>query len=368
MNSMLSQEEINALLKENQVEIENNATENVAAENTAASVSLSPMDKDVLGEIANISMGSAATTLSAILGKKIDITTPTVNVTTLSEVKEKYADTYFILTVNYKSGLEGTNMFILQTHDVGIIVDLMMGGEGTNPTEELGDIHLSAVSEAMNQMMGTSSTSVAQLINKRIEIFSPTFKITTIDDNIFEFDAEEAVLISFQLYIEGLVDSQMLQILPIPFAKKIVEEILQGNMSSSDGKEESAKAENVTIHEKNEVKKQAVVPNSVEIAPAQFTAFGEESSVKTDLPNLDLIMDIGLQLSVELGRTKKRIKDILELTNGSIIELDKLAGEPVDILVNGKPLAHGEVVIIDENFGVRVTGIISPEERVRSLK
>lgn len=367
MSSMLSQEEINALLKENQLENENNTTEDVATENTAASGSLSPMEGDVLGEITNISMGSAATTLSAILGKKITITTPTVSVTTISEVKEKYVDTYFILTVNYKTGLEGSNMFIMQTQDVGIIVDLMMGGEGTNPPVELGDIHLSAISEAMNQMMGTSSTSISQILNKQIEIFSPTFKIATIDD-IFDADAEEAVMISFQLYIEGLVDSNMLQILPISFAKKIVEEILQSNISSTDGNAESLKVENVTIPEKKAMKKQANVPNSVEIAPAQFTAFHEDTNVKTDLPNLDLIMDIGLQLSVELGRTKKRIKDILELTNGSIIELDKLAGEPVDILVNGKPLAHGEVVIIDENFGVRVTGIISPEERVRSLK
>ncbi|HPZ70597.1 MAG TPA: flagellar motor switch phosphatase FliY [Peptococcaceae bacterium] len=292
---------------------------------------------------------------------------------------------------------------ILQTYDVGIIVDLMMGGDGTNPPAELNDIHLSAVSEAMSQMMGTSSTSVSQLVNKRIEIFSPIFKVSTFDDDeLFEQDDEKVVFIRFQLEIADLVDSEMIQILPIPFAKAIVNEIMNINMSNLTEMSPAANTEATPAAASAPSKKgksappapevqpvpapaaAAAIPTdpvvakatpgstgpgkNIEIAPVQFPDLSASGNTKNDLPNIDLIMDIALQLSVELGRTNKKIKDILELTNGSIIELDKLAGEPVDILINGKLLAHGEVVVIDENFGVRVTGIISPEERVKSLR
>ncbi|HHZ17187.1 MAG TPA: flagellar motor switch phosphatase FliY, partial [Clostridia bacterium] len=378
-------------------------TEKVIAEDRSEPTLVNSMEKDVLGEIANISMGSAATTLSALVGKKVDITTPKVSVSTIEEIKEKYSDAYFILKVNYKKGLEGANIMILHTYDVGIIVDLMMGGDGTNPPAELNDIHLSAVSEAMSQMMGTSSTSVSQLVNKRIEIFSPIFKVSTFDDDeLFEQDDEKVVFIRFQLEIADLVDSEMIQILPIPFAKAIVNEIMNINMSNLTEMSPAANTEATPAAASAPSKKgksappapevqpvpapaaAAAIPTdpvvakatpgstgpgkNIEIAPVQFPDLSASGNTKNDLPNIDLIMDIALQLSVELGRTNKKIKDILELTNGSIIELDKLAGEPVDILINGKLLAHGEVVVIDENFGVRVTGIISPEERVKSLR
>lgn len=365
MNGMLSQEEINALLKEND---EQNET-STANDGFAADL-LSTMEKDVLGEFATISMGNGVTTLSALLGKKISISTPQVQVSTVDALKEKYPESYFVLKVKYKEGLEGTNMLILQTYDVGIIVDLMMGGDGSNAPQELSEIHLSTISEAMNQMMNASSLSVAQIINKQIEILPPENKIATLDDQtLFEEISEEVVSILFQLNIEGLVDSEILQIFPVSTAKTIVADVIHHNVPVIETEENDNKAAEPQSTNKNYMAKEEIASmRNVEIAPAKFHDFTAVEAVKNDPPNLDLIMDIGLQLSVELGRTHKKIKDILELTNGSIIELDKLAGEPVDILVNGKLLAHGEVVVIDENFGVRVTGIISPEERVRNLR
>ena len=103
------------------------------------------------------------------------------------------------------------------------------------------------------------------------------------------------------------------------------------------------------------------------VQAAQFTPLAT-APVQVNEANIGLILDVPLQVTVELGRTKKSIKDILELSNGSIVELDKLAGEPVDIHVNGKLLAKGEVVVIDENFGVRITDIVSPEERAARLQ
>jgi flagellar motor switch protein FliN/FliY len=366
VNGMLSQEEINALLKEND---EQNGT-STANDGLGADL-LSTMEIDVLGEFATISMGNSITTLSALIGKKINISTPQVQVTTIDSLKERYPQSYFMLKVQYKKGLEGTNMLILQTYDVGVIVDLMMGGDGSNPPEELSEIHFSAISETMNQMMGASSTSTAQIINTQIDTSPAEYRIVTLDEPaLFEENTEEVVSILYQLNIEGLVDSEILQILPISTAKIIVDEVIQHNVPAIPTEEnEKSNAVKPQSSSKNTLPKEEIASiRNVEISPAKFHDFMRTEPVKNEPPNLDLIMDIGLQLSVELGRTHKKIKDILELTNGSIIELDKLAGEPVDILVNGKLLAHGEVVVIDENFGVRVTGIISPEERVRSLR
>lgn len=367
MNGMLSQEEINALLKEND---EQNDT-STANDGLAADL-LSTMEIDVLGEFATISMGNSITTLSALIGKKINISTPQVQVTTIASLQEKYPQSCFMLKVQYKKGLAGTNVLILQPHDVGVIVDLMMGGDGSKPPEELSELHFSAVSETMNQMIGASATSTAQIINTQIEISSPEYRIVTLDEpGLFDENTEDVVSILYQLNIEGLVESEILQILPVATAKMIVDEVIQHNVPAIPTEEiEKSNAVKPQSRSKKMLPKEEETPaiRNVEIAPAKFQDFTPVGTVKNEPPNLDLIMDIGLQLSVELGRTHKKIKDILELTNGSIIELDKLAGEPVDILVNGKLLAHGEVVVIDENFGVRVTGIISPEERVRSLR
>lgn len=367
MNGMLSQEEINALLKEN--DVQNEAS---AANQEISADLLSSMEKDVLGEFATISMGNSVTTLAALIGRQINISTPQVQASTVDALKEKYPGSYFMLKVKYQEGLEGTNILFLQTYDIGIIVDLMMGGDGSNPPQELSDIHFSAISEAMNQMMGASSTSAAQIINTPIEISPTEYRIVTLDESaLFEENTEEVVSILYQFNIEELVDSEILQILPVSTAKRIVEEIIHSNipvLQTEQNEMTKAVAEPQNSSKRPPAKEEIHAIRNVEISPVKFNNFTAAEQIKNEPPNLDLIMDIGLQLSVELGRTHKKIKDILELTNGSIIELDKLAGEPVDILVNGKLLAHGEVVVIDENFGVRVTGIISPEERVRNLR
>lgn len=367
MNKILSQEEIQVLLGHNN-----------------SSDDLTPMEKDTLGELANISMGSAATTLSTLLGKKIEITTPKISLMTMEEIRKKYSESYVTVDIDFKIGLKGKNFFVLHKNDAGIFADLMMAGDGSNPPPELNELHLSAISEATNQMMGSATTSLSEMLNKRIEIFSPTINVADFQkDNLFETEGQnKLVKIAFDLTIEDLVDSEMMQLLPISFAKQIVSELHKENNVNNEQSEVKAeqKAEQ-KLEEKNTNSPKELLsstvssvltekaPPHVEVTSVQFPIFPEEKRSQSDLlPNLDLIMDIGLQLSVELGRTKKKIKEILGLTNGSIIELDKLAGEPVDILINDNLLAKGEVIIIDENFGVRVTEIVSPTERIRNLK
>lgn len=421
----LTQEEIDALL--NGATSEPAASDSASNEEASSVLSddlLSSMEKDALGEIGNISMGSAATTLSVLLGHKVNITTPTVSVDTMSTIQNQYPMPYLVVEVGYVIGINGNNILAIQASDASIIADLMMGGDGLNPQEELTDIHMSAVGEAMNQMMGTVATSLSTMFNKKIDISPP--KVNLIDlgaeDKITDLvnNDEPVVKTSFRMEVDGLIDSEIMQILPLDVAKEMVT-FLMGGGAEAEAQEAPAPApEPAPAPVAPEPAPVAAAPAPAASAPqpaapqyaappqppqyaaptqqpqytappmgaqpvyappayannvvssgvpvqnAQFAPLTNEP-VEVNAANISLIQDVPLQVTVELGRTKKSIREILEFSTGSIIELDKLAGEPVDIHVNGQLTAKGEVVVIDENFGVRITEIVSPMERVQSL-
>lgn len=420
----LTQEEIDALL--NGAASEPAASDSASNEEASSVLSddlLSSMEKDALGEIGNISMGSAATTLSVLLGHKVNITTPTVSVDTMSTIQNQYPMPYLVVEVGYVIGINGNNILAIQASDASIIADLMMGGDGLNPQEELNDIHMSAVGEAMNQMMGTVATSLSTMFNKKIDISPP--KVNLIDlgaeDKITDLvnNDEPVVKTSFRMEVDGLIDSEIMQILPLDVAKEMVS-FLMGGGAEAEAQEAPAPApEPAPAPVAPEPASVAAAPaqaapppqpaapqyaappqpqyaaptqqpqytappmgaqpvyappayannvvsSGVPVQNAQFAPLTNEP-VEVNAANISLIQDVPLQVTVELGRTKKSIREILEFSTGSIIELDKLAGEPVDIHVNGQLTAKGEVVVIDENFGVRITEIVSPMERVQSL-
>ena len=422
----LTQEEIDALL--NGAASEPAASDSASNEEASSVLSddlLSSMEKDALGEIGNISMGSAATTLSVLLGHKVNITTPTVSVDTMSTIQNQYPMPYLVVEVGYVIGINGNNILAIQASDASIIADLMMGGDGLNPQEELNDIHMSAVGEAMNQMMGTVATSLSTMFNKKIDISPP--KVNLIDlgaeDKITDLvnNDEPVVKTSFRMEVDGLIDSEIMQILPLDVAKEMVS-FLMGGGAEAEAQEAPAPAPEpapapvapepapvaaapapapAALAPQPAAPQYAappqpqyaaptqqpqytappmgaqpvyappayannVVSSGVPVQNAQFAPLTNEP-VEVNAANISLIQDVPLQVTVELGRTKKSIREILEFSTGSIIELDKLAGEPVDIHVNGQLTAKGEVVVIDENFGVRITEIVSPMERVQSL-
>lgn len=392
-DEMISQEEIDALLKGdgNTPPADAGAA---PAPAPAAEDPLTDMQKDALGEIGNISMGSAATTLSVLLGHKVSITTPSVSMSTMNSIRASYPMPYLIVEVGYTMGINGNNVLAIQAQDASIIADLMMGGDGTNPPEELNDIHMSAVGEAMNQMMGAVSTSLSTMFNKKIDISPP--KVNLIDfgteDKVTEIVSgdEPVVKVSFRMEVDGLIDSEIMQILPVPTAGDMVESLLHSGDTEEEPEPEAPSVPASTAATPAPMPAPAAAPAAAAAAPvmasaapygmggarvaqgvpvqaAQFTPLST-TPVQVNEANIGLILDVPLQVTVELGRTKKSIKDILELSNGSIVELDKLAGESVDIHVNGKLLAKGEVVVIDENFGVRITDIVSPEERAARLQ
>jgi flagellar motor switch protein FliN/FliY len=408
-DDMISQEEIDALLNGGGAAPPADSAPAADAAEPAADGAAAPdlgsplsdVEKDALGEIGNISMGSAATTLSVLLGHKVSITTPTVSVDTMNSIRNTYPLPYLIVEVGYTIGIDGNNILAIQAQDACIIADLMMGGDGTNPPTDLNEIHMSAVGEAMNQMMGSVSTSLSTMFNKKIDISPP--KVNLIDlgseDKVTEIVGGDDVVakISFRMEVDGLIDSQIMQILPLGIAREMVDSL----MNSSKAEEEvaapppapapapaappppaapaapppmAAAPPPMAPAPQAAPMMQAPMPSygqaiaqGVPVQPVQFTPLAT-APVQVNDANIGLILDVALQVTVELGRTKKSIKEILELTNGSIVELDKLAGEPVDIQVNGKLLAKGEVVVIDENFGVRITDIVSPEERAARLQ
>ncbi|WYP24954.1 flagellar motor switch phosphatase FliY [Alkalihalobacillus sp. FSL W8-0930] len=382
-DGMLSQEEINALL--NGMDSDQDKEESAPSLDT--NEYLTDMEKDTLGEIGNISFGSSATALSSLLNQKVDITTPEVTVVEKKYLDQEFPRPHVAVQVEYTEGFEGSNLLMIKTTDAAIIADLMLGGDGTNPLEELTDMHISAVQEAMNQMMGSASTSMSTLFNMKIDISPPSVDVMDIKngENTGYVPPEEILVkISFQLQVGDLIDSKIMQIVTLAFAKEfiknltnpeepqVVEEVaaVSEPVSQEPVREEASSERPYQIEPKESTQHVGGMSGrgASTIQPAAFESFDQPQLTSAQTGNLDMLLDIPLNVKVELGRTTKSIRDILEFTQGSIIELDKLAGEPVDILVNEKLIAKGEVVVIDENFGVRVTDIVSQAERIRNLK
>jgi len=375
VNDFLSQEEINALLK--------GLTEESKENQSQSGKELTEEEQDILGEIGNISFGTSATTLYTLLRNKVTITTPKVSVLSWEELKKEFNIPYIGVEVEYTEGLKGHNLLILKKEDVLKMTDLMMGGEGKVEDGEITDLHLSAIGEAMNQMIGSAATSLSTLLNKTINISPPKAFVVDFTASLptdISFPEGDVVKIAFKMEVGEIIDSEIMQLLPLDFAKELVQSVLSKNEEKPSEVTFQEESSNVIIENDEKIVETAnnISPGGkvtkkeqkVNVSPVVFQSFDEDSSSKgkKDKENLDLILDVPLTITVELGKTKKLIKDILELSEGSIIELDKLAGEPVDILANGKYIAKGEVVVIDENFGVRIIDIVHQSKRISNIE
>ncbi|MFC7372181.1 flagellar motor switch phosphatase FliY [Fictibacillus iocasae] len=372
--NMLSQDEIDALLS--------------GGPSSSASAPeeehLTDMERDALGEIGNISFGSAATALSTLLNQKVEITTPVVSVIQQGTLKAEFPIPHVAVEVTYTAGIEGANMLVIKKSDAQIIADLMLGGDGSSPSPDFGELQLSAVGEAMNQMMGSASTSMSAMFGKTVDISPPSIDFLDVERSNIPMSLEETLVkISFRIKIGTLIDSNIMQLVHVDFAKVLVGQLLgmepemPADMTPQAVQQEEPviavavpEIRQTTPHAPAaESRKPLAEPRQEKpVLAANFSDFSDSSSYTGETKNLDMLLDIPLQVTVELGRTKKSIKEILELGQGSIIELDKLAGEPVDIYVNQKRIAKGEVVVIEENFGVRVTQILSQIDRLQKLK
>ena len=425
MDGMLSQDEINALLSGmgsggDDAESTGTATVTDTPDNNSAedSFTLTESEKDAVGEISNISMGTAATTLSSLLSQKVNITTPKVEVATWDDLSREYDRPCVMMQISYKEVLAGNNVLILKENDVKIITDLMMGGTGTaNPDEPLSELHLSAIGEAMNQMMGSAATSMSSMFNRKIDISPPVANLVEtyneLDEGMPAFLNKPFVKVAFKMQIGDLIDSEIMQLYPKEFAQELLNMFTPSSDDSSNSQPQpepqpasqapvqqpapqaqpvqqpAPQAQLVQQPDMNmqqagmmgqAVPQQGMAmqqgmpmqgmmgqpmpmqgyaqPQDVNVAPAAFQPFATDVNPISQKENIELIKDVPLEVTVELGRTTKSIKDILEFAPGTIVELNKIAGESVDVLVNGKYVAKGEVVVIEESFGVRITEII----------
>lgn len=414
MDGMLSQDEINALLNGVDLSADSSDSSSTAtAVMDSSEEDLTDVEKDAIGEVANISMGTSATTLYSLVNRKVNITTPEVGMTTWEEVMNAYEKPCVFIQIKYTVGLNGTNILVLKEHDVKVITDLMMGGDGTNVDGEISELHLSAISEAMNQMMGSSATSLSSMLGKTIDISPPEASLVDLQTRepaeLSPFLEDRFVRISFKMQIDELVDSTLMQLYPLDFAKSIyntfIDQQMGGGSAASEPEPTPAPAPAPQAAAPAPTPAPAPAPQpapqmnmgmpqgmgmdmsqmgapmgmpqqgmpmnngmppygmpygmpNVSIQPAQFQNFAPANAEMVSAESIGLIKDVPLEVTVELGRTTKSISDILEFAPGTIIELDKIAGEPIDVLVNGKFVAKGEVVVIEESFGVRIMEII----------
>ncbi len=417
MDGMLSQEEINALL---------NGMNTEDPVSNASKDELTDAEKDAIGEISNISMGTAATTLFSLVNQRVNITTPVVEYATWKDIVNSYDKPCVFIQIYYEDGLDGNNILILKEKDVKIITDLMMGGDGTNISGELSELHLSAISEAMNQMMGSAATSISSMLEKRVNISPPTSAVVDLyehinGENLAEFLKGNFVRVSFHMEIGDLVDSVLMQLYPFDFARDLYKQFIQATTMEPDiptrppmerqteaaapqmnniplqNQQESAPMQQMSqMPQMQQMSQMPQMPQmgqmpqmpqgynpyayppqgvmaqampqtmpypappvqNVNVSPVQFASFNPMQGIGAPPENIDLLMDVPLEVTVELGRTSKSIKEILDFSPGTIIELNRLAGEPIDVLVNGKFVAKGEVVVMEEAFGIRVTEII----------
>lgn len=385
-SNMLSQEEIDALL---------NVSLEQSAEPEPDAPIFSATEQDALGEIGNISMGTAATTMSMLLNRRVQITIPKVSITTPREISDTSPMPFIIVEVGYTEGLVGRNLLVMRTTDGAVIADLMMGRDGLDPQAAIDDFVLSALAEAMNQMMGSAATSLSSMFNRTIMISPPTARMIDLGHEPLDVHlANDDLLakIAFRMTVEDLIDSEIMLLLQVDFAKEMLGMLMpaaaaddaalsprevkevqaaddwpEASVTTKPARPSATATSAPTASPQTLTRRPATQPvavQSVEFQPLpQVTA-----APPVTTGNLQLLLDVPLQLTVELGRTAKTVKEVLDLVPGSIFELDRVAGEPVDIYVNGKLVAKGEVVVIDENFGVRITDIVSVIDRVSNLQ
>ena len=437
-------------------------------------ITFSPLAIDAIGEAMNISLGSSATAVSNMLDHRVDITTPTVQVINAEDFSLGRIEPAIGVEIKYVCGLEGSNIMMLKRSDVKAIVDILLGTETPDEEFQLDELSVSVVCEVMNQMMGAASTALSDLLGRMVNISTPeSFELLDLDkvrEEHFPVRTGPIVVVSFQLSIEGVVESEFMNVMSVELARELItgmgldadaesggapaaapapaptpdpapapsassggtmsqeeiERMLAGGGDAAPVPAPAASSGGTMSQEEIErmlaggadaapAPAPALAPQPAPAAaqqpPAGYPPAGyppypqpgapqqggypyppyppyymyppqqpapqpaEPKVINTQKPkmepltpdnrlsqeqkeNLDLIMGVSLEVAVEIGRTRRKIQDIIAFSKGSLVVLDKLAGEPVDLLVNGQCIARGDVVVIDDNFGIRITEIL----------
>lgn len=343
----LSQDEIDALLQ--------GADDMMAPVETAPAMdvkpsggAVSPAEQNVIRDILNTSISAVAPSLSGYLGgKALNISNPVVELKSQDAIRGGFPGQYVQVSMNYTGIISGKNLIVFNLNDAGAISSLMMGDETGAAPAELTDAHQSTIQEFTNQLLSSLATQVGNKLGGGINTTPATLSLVNSSAEL-QLPPGESVKISYDISIEGVLNSKLFHIIDLGVSQGLS----RGGAAGFQPQQQQ---------------QQFQQGGQVGISPVKFPPLDEGISSGM-VGDISLLLDVPMTLTVELGRTTRLVQEILGLGEGSIIELDKLAGEPVDLLVNGKLIAKGEVVVIDENFGVRVTDIVSPDERLTSLR
>lgn len=365
----------------------------------------SSYEMDAVGEILNISMGSAATAVSELLNAKVWITTPKVNVVKVQDLNYDNLEPAICVKIVYVEGLTGLNMMVLKQNDVQLILNQLLGNPLViDPDFEFDELNISAVSEVMNQMMGASATALSDLLGMTVDISVPMPYIieNARFGDLCEMDPDETIVaVTFNLTVDGVMESEFMSVLSLQLAKTLSGKMIE-KFDVEDESETASAAEAPAPAAPQAAPAAPAAPQAAQMPqmpqgdmsqmyqmppaggygyPNQYMAYGaypppppppvnvqnaqlhQFDAMDFGIPadqkdNLKLLMGVPLEISVEIGTARRKVKDILEFTQGTIIELERQAGAPVDIVVNGNLIARGDVVVIDDNFAVRITEIV----------
>ncbi len=357
--------------------------------------SLSDTKRDAIGEIQNIMMGSAATALSNFMNAKVVITTPKVHINKAGKVKFDDLDPSICVRIKYVKGIHGTSVLVLKQSDVQLMVNQLMGLPLVVTDDfEFDELNISAVCEIMNQMMGASATTLSEIISTPTDISTPEAIVIDSTDDILKInnisDDDDVCAISFDLSIDGIMSSHFVTMLSIDLAEEMANRMLNSYSSDLDTYEEPPKAASPKKEEKTSGRKakqkredtpkpaapkpkpkpapspapSRVVNNaaskSLKVEEFHIGSLEDDAEKLTDkqYKNLKTLLDVPMEVAVRIGQTQKSIDEVGNFNKGTIIELDSMANEPVDILVNGNLIARGDVVVVDDNFAVRITEIL----------
>lgn len=379
-----------------------------------ANVEFSSYEIDAVGEILNISMGSAATAVSELLNAKVWITTPQVSVVKAADLNYDRLEPAICVKIVYVSGISGQNMMVLKQDDVQLILNQLMGNPlVVSPDFEFDEMNISAVSEVMNQMMGASATALSDLLGISVDISTPTPYLIEQTNfcQLAELDPDETIVaVTFNLSVDGVMNSEFMSVMSVDLAKSLSDKMIEkfhGDEAEAQPAKQPAPAAPQSAPApapqpaapapqpdpaQGMAQPQQPAPGAYPYPPQgqpaypgygyqnQYAAYGaypppvppvniqnaqlhQFDAMDFGLPtdqqdNLKLLMGVPLEISVEIGTAKRKVKDILEFTQGTIIELERQAGAPVDVVVNGNLIARGDVVVIDDNFAVRITEIV----------
>lgn len=354
---------------------------------------LSKEERDAVSEMTSIAMGAAGSTLGILVGKEIEIASPVVTeYGNLAEMDIPFGESAKTLVmVQFTKGLYSTALYILKNSDVRKLAEMMLGSAEASEGDELTDLQVGAVGELMNQMMNAAATGLASVVHEAVEINNPEvvpYSSDALAQCLPQILSEPFVVTQLQMMADNAVVLEMQELRVSSELKSHVDKLMSMEvpLPGADPELDMMDVVSASSHQANPSSQPAMAGASagsgrmgggasggmqvdpVTVRPVEFGSFDHQPNVYgEENKNLSLVMDVTLNLSVELGKTELSIKDVLELTRGSVIELERIAGEPVDLMANGKLIAKGEVVVIEDNFGLRITSIISPAERLRGL-